>query len=200
VSCHRNYLRPPRHKTNSSGVTLSRVLSLIAITGGLICLTSPYCHAGRVQGDPLGVFSGNDNETDLTEVLGLSVKELTRIDFPVESHDGMWISNLILNDDDEPIGGHWDYIDPMGTRVVDIFVVKAGPMYAAYEYTDENTMNMRNMGQWTTNDIFAKGMSHITGYMIVPEPSAMLLVSTSLLSFICVSRLRRLDEPIGITP
>ncbi|HIG69307.1 MAG TPA: PEP-CTERM sorting domain-containing protein [Myxococcales bacterium] len=64
--------------------------------------------------------------------------------------------------------------------VVDLLVVKAGNEYAAYLYTNALTGGMPNLGLWDTTDLGNKGMSHVTGYSIIPEPSTALMLSLGL--------------------
>ena len=134
--------------------------------------------ANRVEGKLLGVFSANDSEAQLLTDPGFAVIELARVDFPPPSSDGLSISNLTLNGDTEPISGDWDYT---GTGTIDIFVVKAGPEYAAYEYNDLITSSMPNLGLWDTSDLGDKGLSHGTGYARVPEPAALWLLGLGLI-------------------
>lgn len=147
------------------GAMIKRFLLAMA---GLILL-SP-AHAALVQGDYLGTFSGNDSEAALMADLGFNVTLLAKVDTPATSDDGLAISDLVLDDDDEPVAGEWSY---SGQGLVDYLVIKAGPAYAVYQYTDANTDNMRNMGLWDTSGVGNKGLSHITAYQaVIPVPAA----------------------------
>jgi hypothetical protein len=152
-----------------------------AAVGAMVMALALWAHpaAGNmVQGDYLGTFGGNDSEAALLSDLGLLVEELAKVDEPATSNDGLTISNLVLDGDNEPISGDWAYVDPNALgRLVDILVVKAGNEYAAYHYTDANTANMRNVGIWDTGDVMDRGMSHISAYQIIPEPATLALLA-----------------------
>ena len=152
---------------------------VLAIAASLLLYSS--AHGAVVQGDYLGTFSGNDSDTALLAELGLDVTLLTKVETPDTSNAAFEIANLVLNDDGEPNSGQWSYTGP---GVVDYLVIKAGPMYAVYLYTDVNTSNMRNMGLWDNTDVDGKGLSHITAYTnntVIPLPAAFWLMGSSLL-------------------
>lgn len=144
------------------------LVSLLFVVG----LSGP-ASAGLLWGEYTGTFSGNDSAQTLFSELGVNVIELAKVETPATSNDGLSVTDLILNDDDEPNWGQWHYV---GSGVVDYFVVKAGPSYAVYQYTDENTHGMRNTGEWNTFDVEGKGMRHVTAYQVVPEPSSLILL------------------------
>lgn len=157
-----------------------------------LCLVLPAAaHAATVQGAYLGTFSGNDSEAQLFADTGYQVTELAKIDTPETvassslSNDGLTISNLVLNGDNEAISGDWTYDGP---DIADIIVIKAGDMYAAYLYADGNDGGMPNMGIWDTGDVDNKGLSHITAYRIVPIPAAAWLFVTALLGLVGLRR------------
>lgn len=137
--------------------------------GVMLVLIAAPATANRVEGNLVGVASGNDSVSALFSDFGLTVVELAKVDDPATSNDGLVLSNFTLNDDDERISGWWDYT---GVGTVDYLVVKAGPNYALYEYNDVITGNMPNMGLWDTGDLDDKGMSHVTAYQVVPEPTS----------------------------
>lgn len=145
-------------------------------------LLSGSAAAAVVQGDYLGTFSGNDSEAAMLAAIGVEVTELARVEAPGTSDGGLTISELVLNDDGEPISGQWEYAGP---GLVDYLVIKAGNLFAVYHYTDANTSNMRNIGLWDTSDLNNKGMSHITAYQaVVPVPGAIWLLGTGLLALV----------------
>ncbi len=153
----------------------------IGILTGMLCL-SFSSKALIVQGDLLGVFSGNDSEASIFTELGLMVTELAKVETPATSNGGLTVNMLITNGDSEPISGDWTYT---GAGLVDLFIVKAGNDYAVYQYTDSNTMNMRNMGIWDTSALGNKGMSHVTAYTsAVPIPAALWLFASGLLGLL----------------
>jgi len=157
-----------------------RKLSIFAIFA--LVLAFPFhASAARVQGSFLGVFSGNDSVASLASNLSLDsalLSQLAKVDWPSVSEDGLAISNLTLNEDDEAIAGDWDY---SGSGTVRYFVVKAGPQYAVYEYTTAITGGSTNLGLWDTSELGNKGVSHVTAYSYVPEPSTALLLGLGLL-------------------
>ena len=139
--------------------------------------------AATIQGDFLGVFSGNDSVAQIQEDLGLAVIQLAKVETPDLSSGGLSVSELVFKEEGEPISGLWNY---EGEDLVDIIVVKAGNEYAVYAYTDENTGGMRNMGSWNTEALDGKGMSHITAYRlveVVPEPGIALLLGAAGFAF-----------------
>ena len=149
--------------------------------------------AARVEGALLGVFPGNDSAAQLATDLGVpsgDVTLLAKVDigaFPPDpaSADGLMLSNYILDGDNEAISGWWDYT---GVGTVTVLVVKAGPQYAAYEYTSLLTGGMMNMGLWDTSDLADKGVSHVSAYSVIPEPASALLVGLGLLGLAARSR------------
>lgn len=135
-------------------------------------------NAAMVQGDYLGTFSGNDSEAALLAAIGVEVVLLAKVDAPDTSSDGLELTNLVFDEDDEPVSGDWSY---SGEGLVDYLVVKAGNAFAVYRYTDANTDNMRNMGIWDTTDLAGKGMSHVAAYQaVIPVPGALWLFAGGL--------------------
>jgi len=158
------------------------MLRLLLFSLSLSLVAGPAA-AATIQGDFLGVFSGNDSVAQIQSDLGLAVIELEKIDTPAISSGGLSISELEFKEENEAISGLWNYA---GDEQVDIIVIKAGNQYAVYAYTDENTEGMRNMGLWNTEVLDGKGLSHITAYRfaeIVPEPGVVLLLGTAALAF-----------------
>jgi hypothetical protein len=141
--------------------------------------------ANRVEGQLLGVFAGNSSEAALLADLGLLVEELDKVDWPATSSGLLSISQLSLNDDNEPTAGWWDY---SGEEIVDLIVVKAGNQYAAYLFDDVITDGMPNLGLWATDALGSKGVSHISAYRVVPEPSTAVLLALGLAGIATVSR------------
>ena len=140
-----------------------------------------HASAARVQGLFSGVFSGNDSVASLATNLSLDpalLSQLAKVDWPSVSEDGLAISNLTLNEDDEAIAGDWDY---SGSGTVRYFVVKAGPQYAVYEYTTAITGGSTNLGLWDTSELGNKGVSHVTAYSYVPEPTTALMLGLGLI-------------------
>ncbi len=66
---------------------------------------------------------------------------------------------LTTKDGDEPISGEWDYVGP---STVDLIVVKAGNMHAAYRYDDTITNATSDSGLWDTSQLDNKELSHLT--------------------------------------
>jgi hypothetical protein len=143
-------------------------------------LVADQAAADRVLGLYLGTFSGNDSEEQILIDLGLEVVELAKVEIPDLSNAGLTLSMIMYNDDvpPEPISGWWDYDGSLGT--VDLLVVKAGNQYAAFQYDDIITNNQPNLGLWDTTQLGNKGLSHVTGYNIVPEPATAALVALGL--------------------
>ncbi len=144
--------------------------------------------AALVQGDYLGTFDGNASEASMMADLGLNVSQLAKVDWPDTADDGLSVSDLVFNDDNEAVSGGWSYSGP---GVVDYIVVKAGNMFAVYHYTDANTGGMPNMGIWDTGDLDNKGVSHISAYMVVPIPAAGWLLVSALAGFGLLGRRRK---------
>ena len=128
-----------------------------------------------------GTFSGNDSVTSLLMDLGLTATSLDRINTPATSTSEFSIFNTVL-DDDEIITGDWAYT---GTDIVTHIVIKAGPGYAVYAYSDG-----LNMGSFTNDGMPGKGVSHLTAYSVqpVPIPGALWLMTGSLVALV---RLRK---------
>ena len=148
--------------------------------------------ANMVTGNFLGVFSGNDSESAMLSNLGITVTELAKVDWPATSNDGLELSSLIFNDDNEPTSGQWGYT---GMGIVGYLVVKAGPNFAVYEYNDVITGNMPNTGLWDTSDLSNKGLSHITAYQgqasVVPVPAAVWLFGSGLIGLVGLARRKK---------
>jgi hypothetical protein len=155
----------------------------------LILLGALIAHsaqASRVEGNFLGVFSGNDSAAAVATSLGLSPGDVTllaKVDLygtpppDPSTSDGLTLSNMTLNGDDEATSGWWDYAGP---GIANIIAVKAGPNFALYEYTSLLTGGMPNMGLWNTSELSDKGLSHLTAYSVIPEPSTALLLGLGL--------------------
>lgn len=164
---------------------LEHVSTLLLLT----VLLSSAAQASVVEGAFLGVFSGNDSEASISADLGLTVEFLARVETPATSNGDLTISDLDFNDDSEPVSGQWDYDGP---EIANLFVVKAGSMYAVYRFTDALTDNMPNIGLWDTEDLGDKGMSHVSAYHhAVPLPAPMLLFASGLLALMRRRQLQR---------
>ena len=140
-------------------------------------------------GNYLGTFSGNDSVSALFSQLGLDATYLDKINLPATNTSNFSIVNTVLKsgDDDDIIAGDWVY---NGTGIVTHIVIKAGPRFAVYEFTDG-----LNMGGFTTSDVNGKGLSHITAYSVpdtlaspVPVPAALWLMAGGMVSLL---RLRK---------
>jgi len=170
-----------------------RIFALI-LGSALIALplaSSASIVLGELQqdGDGNTSFAGNDSEAAVLAALGLVVEEIAKVDWPDTSTDGLTLSDISFNSDTppEPIAGQWDYAGP---EIIDLIVVKAGNEWAAYLFTDTITNDMPNIGLWDTSELGDKGMSHITGYRIVPEPGTVALMSLGLLGLAVQGRRR----------
>ena len=155
----------------------------LVLLGALIAHSA---QASRVEGNFLGVFSGNDSAAAVELALGLDPGDVTllaKVDLnsappPDPSSDGgLSLSSMTLNGNDEATSGWWDYAGP---SIANIIAVKAGPDFALYEYTSVLNGGMPNMGLWNTSDLSNKGLSHLTAYSVVPEPSTALLLGFGL--------------------
>ena len=166
----------------------SKVLLVFTLT----MLTAQEVSADIVRGDLLGVFSGNDKAASILEDTGLAVEELARLDLPDLSDEGLSISEITFKNEKkpEPLSGRWDF---SGLDEVDILVVKTNGFYAAYLFTDANTSNMRNRGLWSTGEIGngKKGLSHLTAYFVIPEPSTFALATLGVLGLLGARGRRR---------
>ena len=149
----------------------------VLAVGLCVAAWAPSADATRTAGQYLGTFSGNDSEASILLDTGYEVTELAKVDWPSVSESGLTLSNLVFNNDGEAISGDWDYAGP---DIVGLLVVKAGPQYAAYLYTAATNGGMVNQGLWSTADVGNKGMSHVTGYGLVPEPTTALLLTLGL--------------------
>lgn len=158
------------------------VARFVLIAFAAVLFATPAA-ANIVSGDFLGTFSGNDSESALLDDLGFEVMLIAKVDLPLFSNDDLSITDVVVKEGNEPISGEWNYA---GSDLVDIIVVKAGNGYTAYQYTDANTANMRNVGSWSTASRYNKGLSHLTAYKIVPEPmsAALLIFGTTALAII----------------
>ena len=85
--------------------------------------------ASAIFGELLGVFGGNNSESSILLDVGLEAIRLDRVETPDISSGELSILVLTTKDGDEPISGEWYYVGPLA---VDLIVVKAGNMYAAY--------------------------------------------------------------------
>ena len=154
------------------------------LIAAVVCMaTSGNTNAAVVEGDLLGVFDGVSSPSQILADLGLDVSALDKVEAPDTSDGNLILSDIVFNDEGEPLSGRWDYL---GDELVDLLVVKADGHYAAYLYTDENTDNMRNMGLWDVADITAEagkvfGMSYVAAYQVhLPEPSSAILLMVGL--------------------
>ncbi len=143
-------------------LTKQTFITLIAI--GLTSVSASAASFGGIGnfGNYLGTFSGNDSESALLADLGLDADLIEKIDTPATSEGDMSIFNFVLNDDDEIIAGEWSF---SGTEIITHIVIKAGPNYSVFEFTDG-----LNMGFFDTSTLDNKGLSHITGYNAAPIP------------------------------
>ena len=148
--------------------------------------------ASVVEGQLLGIFAGNDSVASLFADLGLVATELAKVDVPDTSNAGLEITNLIYNDEGEPLSGEWSYSGP---EIANIIVLKADGHYAVYAYTDAITNNMPNIGLFDVSDITdvagqGYALSHITAYHteVVPIPAAVWLFASGLIGLGVVRR------------
>ena len=154
-------VRESRSAQSGRGVSMLSKLSAIA------CLfVFGVAHAGTLsQGTYEGTFDGNDDEAAVAAALGIDeslVNLLAKVDWPDTSTDGLTISDLVLNGDNEPTSGQWSY---SGAKAVDLIVIKAGPEFAIYSYSPAT-----NAGIWDTSGVGDRGLSHITAYQLKPIP------------------------------
>lgn len=155
----------------------------------LVCFTQ-QANANIVSGDFLGVYSGNDSETALEALFsGYTFTQLAKVETPATSNNGLNLTNISVNGDNEPVAGNWSY---SGSDLVDFLIVKSGNKFAVYEYTDLNTDNMRNIGIWDTSELKDKGMSHISAYRVsaVPIPAAVWLFGAGLLGLFRIRKIQ----------
>ncbi len=143
-------------------LTTRAVVTFIAIA-----LTSVSASAASFSGlgnfgTYLGTFSGNDSESALFADAGLDADLIEKIDTPDTSEGFLSIFNTTLNDDNEIIAGQWSYT---GSEIITHIVIKAGPEYSLFEFTDG-----LNMGFFDTSEVNNKGLSHITAYAVAPVP------------------------------
>lgn len=148
---------------------------ILAATAACFLLAGPALAGTLSFGDYLGTFGGNDNEASVAAALGVdeaNVIFLAKVDWPDTEEDGLEISNLVLNDDDEPTSGEWTY-----TGLVDLIVIKAGPEFAIYLYDPATSA-----GLWDTSGVANRGLSHITAYQLepIPLPAAVWLMVSAL--------------------
>jgi hypothetical protein len=124
-------------------------------------------------GELLGVFEGNDSENSILLDLGVETIRLDRVEPQVSSSGGLSISALTTKDDGEPICGAWDYV---GLSEIDLIVVKAGSLYAAYRHDGSTSDATSVSGLWDTSQLDNKELSHLTAYRVVPEPATAVLL------------------------
>lgn len=162
---------------------------IIPLLFGLIACLTTQANANIVSGNFLGVFSGNDSEIELeTLFAGNTFTQLAKVETPATSNNGLNLTNISVNGDNEPVSGNWSY---SGSDLVDFLIVKAGNSFAVYKYTDANTDNMRNIGLWDTSALNNKGMSHISAYRVsaVPIPAAVWLFGAGLLGLFRIKKI-----------
>ena len=153
------------------------VLAVVAVVAFAVSASvAPSARANTVTGALQGVFNGNSSVASILSDLGLEVVELARVETPATQNNGLTLS-MVTFDERDPKSGQWDFAGPM---VVDLLVVKAGNDYAAYLYNDAISGGMPNTGLWDTSDLGNKGMSHVTTYSLVPEPSTVFLMALGL--------------------
>jgi hypothetical protein len=147
------------------------------IVGALVALIgfgfTSEAAASAVFGELLGVFEGNDSEASILLDLGVEAVRLDRVEPPATRSGGLSISTLTTKDGDEPICGEWDYV---GLPEVDLIVVKAGSLYAAYRHDGSITDATSSSGLWDTSQLDNKALSHLTAYRVVPEPATAVLL------------------------
>ncbi len=158
---------------------------ILPILLSLLVFPAQQAIANVVAGDFLGTFANNDSAAALDAMFpGLTFTQLAKVDTPATSNDGLMLS-ISASDEGEPISGEWSYTGP---ELIDYLIVKAGNMYAVYQYTDLNTMNMRNIGTWDISGLDGKGMSHISAYSAVPIPAAVWLFGCGLVGLFGMKR------------
>ena len=155
--------------------------ALVVVIGSGLAGEAAAC---AVFGELLGVFEGNDSEDSILLDLGVETIRLGRVEPPAASSGGLRISTLTTKDGDEPICGGWNYAGP---SEVDLIVVKAGSLYAAYGYDGGITDATSSSGLWDTSQLDNRELSHLTAYRVVPEPATAVLLGMGT-ALLCLAR------------
>ena len=127
----------------------------------------------------VGLFAGNDDDTNVSAAVGMDVMQFASIDDPALVDGPASITN--------PDGfmGTW-----ASTKAPDYIAVKAGPNFTIWDYV---SFGVANSGDWSTIGLLVGGinrnqaaLSHISFYMktdgtTVPEPGTLALLGAGLL-------------------